>query len=518
MSAGLAETFFRQAERAPDKLAVWCEGEGLTYGGLADRVARWSAALAARGVRRGDHVAVLLPSSVDYVALFLVSATLGLIMVPLPPTLPPGAVEQACRAADIRHLVACRSVLADLREAEPDILDRLIPGLRLSVDAEADEGGISALSVLLAEAPDDAAPPFAAEPDDAFILTMTSGSTGDPKPIVLTQRSKINRAAAAVAMYGVTEADVTLAATPLYHSLAERLVLIPLLTGGTSVVMARFSPSEWLAAIARHRISFTIAVSSQLKQILPALQSGEAEVSSLRCIVSSSALLDADVKEQLVATLKCDFHECYGASEIAIASNLAPDTPPGKLSSVGKAAHGVDVLILAEDGSPAAEGEVGEIACRTPMLFGGYYKKPDLTRAAMRGDYFRTGDLGRLDKDGYLYFLGRKKDLIITGGINIYPSDIEQAVAGFAPVLESAAFAVPDDKLGEVVGLAVVPRDAGAFDLRGLRFHCADHLADFQQPRKYLLLDALPRTALGKLARRQLIDLYDAETQGDNKK
>jgi long-chain acyl-CoA synthetase len=148
------------------------------------------------------------------------------------------------------------------------------------------------------------------------------------------------------------------------------------------------------------------------------------------------------------------------------------------------------------------------------MLFGGYYKKPDLTRAAMWGDYFRTGDLGRFDANGYLYFLGRQKDIIITGGINIYPSDIERAAAAFPPVREVAAFAVPDEKLGEIVGLAVVPDDPARFDLRGLRFHCAETLADFQQPRKFLILDALPRTALGKLARRRLLDLYVAANGG----
>jgi long-chain acyl-CoA synthetase len=516
MKQGLAETFFRQAGLHPDKQAVCCEGESLTYRELADRVARWTHALAGRDVRRGQHVAVLLPNSVDYVALFLVAATLGLVVVPLPPTLPAQAVEQACRAADVLHLIANQAVFEELTRVEPNFLAR-IAGLRLSVDGLEHEREVLSLPLLLEEGAGNMPPTLSAALDDPFILTMTSGSTGEPKPIVLTQRSKLNRAAAAIAMYGVKESDVTLAATPLYHSLAERLVLIPLLTGGTSVLMARFSPSEWLSAATRHRVTFTIAVSSQLKQILPAVREGEADLSSLRCIVSSSALLDAETKEQLVASLKCDFHECYGASEIAIASNLAPSTPMDKLSSVGRAAHGVDVKILAEDGSEAEPDAPGEIVCRTPMLFGGYYKRPELTRAAMWGDYFRTGDLGRLDAEGYLYFLGRKKDIIITGGINIYPADIEQAVSDFTPVAEAAAFAVPDETLGEVIGLAVVPRDRGAFVLRELRFHCADRLADFQQPRKFLVLDALPRTALGKLARRQLLDLYLAENGGDKK-
>lgn len=489
--ASLSSMFFDQARARPDKLALSCEGTSLSYGALARIVLRWSAALVGRGLRRGDAVGVVLPNSAEFVALMLVAADLGLVLVPLSPSLGAAAMRRAFAATGVRHVVATDDVLETLGDG--------VPGLRLAVEG---------LDALLAEAGPEDGPFGWGRGEDAFILTMTSGSTGDPKPIVLTQDSKRQRALAAIGMYGVTPDDVTLAATPLYHSLAERLVLIPLLGGGTSILMARFSAGEWLEAVRRHRVSFTIAVSSQLGQIARALERAAAP-DSLRCVVSSSALLEPPVKDVLCARLACELHECYGTSEIAIATTLDMQAGRAKRSSVGRAALGVDLVLLGEDGRPVEAGEVGEIAARTPMLFGGYYRRPELTAAAMWGEHFRTGDLGRLDRDGFLYFVGRKKEIIITGGINVYPADIEAALAGYPGLKEAAAFAVPDAALGEVVGLAYVPDAPAGFDLRRLRHHCARELADFQQPRRFLALDALPRNAMGKLTRHALAGLLE---------
>lgn len=502
--ASIAETFFRLAERQPDKPAIWCEGRTMTYGQLAGLVSRWSSALASAGVARGDHLGVLLPNSIEFVALMLVAADLGSVLLPLNTSLPAAAIHRAFVTSDARHVIGTAHALQGLRSSVSPSFSS-VDGVWIAVDGEA-PGAVSLDSLLAGPGPSRTAPRGNAADDDPFILTMTSGSTGDPKPIILTQRTKFNRAAAAMQLYGVSAADRVLAATPLYHSLAERLVLIPLLSGGTSILMARYSPSEWLKCVHEQSVTFTIAVSSQLRQIAEQLTAAGGEKTvSLRCVVSSSALLEPQVKAELLAKLNCDFHECYGASEIAIASNLDSEAARTKLHSVGKAAPGVEIRILRENDEIAAVGEAGEIACKTPMIFGGYFKRPDLTRAAMWGDYFRTGDIGRLDEDGFLYFLGRKKDVIITGGINVYPADVEAAVAEHASVAECAAFPVPDERLGEIVAVAVVPMRPGAFDQRALRFHCAERLADYQQPRKYFMVESLPKNSMGKLMKHVLV-------------
>lgn len=501
----LSERFHQAAEATPDKLALCCEGQRLSYAALARMARRLGAAMTAEGVAHGDAVAVVLPNTPAFVALLLTAADLGLTLVPLSPALPPPALSTACRAARVKHVVGSLGVLEELKGSGLLPLD-IAAGLWLSVGGPIPGGHDWTICV---DAAPDAAPHFAGRNEDAFILTMTSGSTGDPKPIILTQRTKLQRAAAAQALYGVNADDITLAATPLYHSLAERLVLLPLITGGTSVLMARFSPSEWLRHVAEEGVTFTIAVSSQLSQILPALKTATTPehnlVASLRCLVSSSARLDPQTKAEWLAHFHGEFHECYGASEIAIATNLSTEEARDKLKSVGRAAPGVDVKILAENGAWADTGEVGEIVCRTPMLFGGYYLRDDLTRAAMHGDYFRTGDLGRLDADGFLYFMGRAKELIISGGINVYPADVESAVAAAPGVAECAAFPLHDAGLGEVVGVALVARAGEEVNLRTLRHHCARTLADFQLPRKFFVLPQLPRNGMGKIMKSALV-------------
>ncbi|MBN2448778.1 MAG: acyl--CoA ligase [Lentisphaeria bacterium] len=510
--ASLVDAFRNHARRQPDKQAIWCDGKSMTYGELADFVGRWSAAMDDRGVARGDAIAVLLPNSIEFVALMLVAADLDAVLVPLSTSLPPAAVYRAFEASDVRHVVGTTHTLEDLR-SEGDSGHTPATGLWLRVDGALP--GVEGLRGLLAGSRARRAGGREVGDRDPYILTLTSGSTGDPKPIVLTQRTKVNRVAAAVELYGITGADRTLAATPLYHSLAERLVLIPLLTGGTSVLMRRFSPSEWLRCVAEQSVTFTIAVSSQLAQIAECLrEAGQSALDSLRCVVSSSALLEAGVKADLLDRLACAFHECYGASEVAIVTNLDPADARRKLHSVGKAAPGVDLRILGADDRVVPVGEPGEIVCRTPMAFGGYYKRPDLTRQAMWGEHFRTGDMGRLDEEGFLYFLGRKKDIIITGGINVYPADVEGVIQGHPDVRECAAFALPDTRLGEVVAVAVVPMNPSAFHPRALRFLCARELADFQQPRRIFAVDHLPRNSLGKVMKRALPEYCARASQG----
>ena len=498
----IACSFFSNAEKTPDKTALWFEGSSLTYRELAESVRRLSMTMASHGVCRGDHVGVLLPNCVEFVTLILTAANMGTVLVPLNTTLPPSAVRQSFQAADVKHIVAASQILLDLIPSKHSDLS-FIDGLWLTVGDELED------AVNMVETcrnlTSDSAPFFVAQEDAPFILTMTSGSTGDPKPIILTQRTKYNRAAAAKELYGITSSDRILAATPLYHSLAERLVLIPLIFGGTSILMARFSPSEWLRCVEAQSVSFTIAVSSQLRQIAECLSTDrDTSISSLRCVVSSSAQLETHFKTEILSKLHCEFHECYGTSEIAIASSLDGSSDISKLQSVGKAAPGVDIRILREDGQTADVDEHGEITCKTPMIFGGYYKRPDLTNAAMCGDYFRTGDIGKIDSEGYLYYLGRTKDIIITGGINVYPKDIESVLLEHPDISECAAFALPDDKLGEIIAIALVLRDTAEVDQRKIRHHCAERLADFQQPRKYYFLKELPKNGMGKIIKRSL--------------
>ncbi len=480
--------FYKNVDKIPDKIAVICEGEKYSYKNIEILVNKFSNILIQNGVKYCDNIGVLLPNNVEFIALIFASANLGISITPVSPTLPQSAIQQLFKSADVKHVIGSDATLSDFNKTSYKFV--------LSIDLPEFQNALSNRV-------------FANEVtgNEALIFTMTSGSTGEPKPIVLSQKNKVDRAMAAIELYDVTNNDIILAATPLYHSLAERLVIMPLLIGATSVLMPRFSPSMWLNIVKEAKVTFTIAVSSQLRQIAEVLTSPYLpEINSLRCIVSSSALLENHSKRELVNKLKCDFHECYGTSEIAIATNLNIVEADEKMKSVGRAIPNTDVKILKEDNTFADVDEIGEIICKTPMLFMGYYKLPEKTKNSMFGEYFKTGDLGKLDKDGYLYFIDRQKDLIISGGINIYPKDIEEVALKFDKIKECAAFPYPDENLGEVVAVGIVVKED--FDLRQFKFFCAENLADFQMPRKYFILDELPKNKMGKLTKHKLVEMF----------
>lgn len=499
--------FRHAAERHPDKLALAVGPRHYSYGELLQSVDALAQGLSLAGIRQGEHVGVVLPNCAESVLLLLAGARLGVVLVPQSMGLSPEALVSTFRAADVRHLVAWSGAAANLAG-----LTCPADSVRIVVGGARPEWQTWSSLMEAGHAQPGPAPRLPT--DLPYLIGLTSGSTGTPKPIVLSQQTKRLRAAAAAALYGVRDSDVTLAATPLYHSLAQRLVLLPLTTGGSCVVMEHFTPATWIDAVRAHGVTFSIAVSSQLKQILDAIVDGKVLLPSLRCLVSSSALLDDDTKARLLTHLDCAFHECYGASEIAIATNLAPAATARKLGSVGRAIPDTEVMILGEDGQPAATGTPGEIACRTPMLFSGYHAQPAATAAAMWGDYFRTGDLGRMDDEGFLYFMGRIKDIIICGGVNIYPKDIEEVVSSHPAVKECAAIPLLDEQLGEVVGVVVAFHDpAAAPEIRDLQRLCMQRLGDFQQPRRFFAVPALPRNALGKLDKPALRQAYTTGLQ-----
>ena len=506
MRSILADSFYKNAELCPDKEAIWCDGRSLSYKQMADLVSRYSNLLLSLGVSHGDHIAIPMNNSIESAALFFVAADLGICIVPLNPSLPPEAIQMAMTAGDIKHLIA-RKAFFSACEKYGGIE---IPGISICMDQE--YPGTVPFSKIYDMAAKRPEINYDVDGEESLILTMTSGSTGTPKPIDISQKNKYDRSMAHIRVYKLTNEDRILAATPLYHSLAERLVILPLIIGATSILLSRFTPALWLKCAEEQKPSFTIAVSAQLAQMVEFLKRPDApKINSFRSIVSSSALLEASVKYELIELLQCEFHEMYGASEISTVTDICFQEARDKQKSVGKPFDEAQIRILRTESdidfvADCAPGEVGEIAVKSKLQCKGYYKQEALMRAAMIGEYFRTGDLGYLDDDGYLYFSGRKKELIITGAINVYPQDIDAVVGCLPEIKECAAFSYPDDRLGEVVALAIVPTEGCEVDPKTLRAYCARNLADFQQPHKIFVVDKLPKNAMGKLQRRAILE------------
>ena len=500
MRSRLADLFYQNAMEMPDKQAIWCDGKTMTYREMADFVSRYSNLLQSVGISYGDHVAIPMNNSIESVALFFSAADLGVCLVPLNPTLPLDAIKVAMKSGDMKHLIARRSFFIECeRNGGVEV-----PGTKICLDGEYDST-ISFSKIL--EMPSSRPANENIDGNESLILTMTSGSTGNPKPIDISQNNKYERSMAHIRVYSITKDDRILAATPLYHSLAERLVILPLILGATSILLPRFTPQIWLDCVREQNVSFTIAVSAQLAQILELLKLPEApSIDSFRAIVSSSALLEENVKLELIDKLHCEFHEMYGTSETSTITDICFQQARNKQKSVGKAFDEAKIRIFRDDDTDANVNEVGEIACKSSLTCKGYYKQEYMMTAATHEGYFRTGDLGYLDEDGYLYFAGRKKEIIITGAVNVYPHDIDAVVSEIPEVEECAAFSYPDDRLGEVVALAVVLKDDMELKVRTIKTYCARKLADFQQPHKIFIVDSLPKNTMGKLQRMNILD------------
>jgi len=455
-------------------------GRRVSFAELRGEVGELAGRLAAAGVRRGDRVALVLPDGPTFVRHLLATAALGAAAAPLNP---------AYTAEEFRFYLedlAPRLVLAASGEA--GAARRAVEGLRF-LDVDGGE--------LAAGAPAGFEP---ADPGDVALVLHTSGTTSRPKQVPLLQRNLAASARAIAAFYRLAPDDVSFCAMPLFHVHGlVASVLAALAAGGAVVVPSRFAPGRLARHANEHGVTWLSAGPTLHGMILDRLD-GE-RIPTLRFARSCSSALSPELFERCEAVYGAPMVEAYGMTEGShqIASN---PLPPGerKVGSVGVPSPGVEIRIV--DGA-GEEAEAGEVAIRGPGLTPGYVANPEANAQSFFGDgWFRTGDRGRFDGDGYLVLEGRIKELIIRGGENISPFEIEAALAAHPNVADAVAFAIPDPRYGEEVGAAVVLDGGG--DEAALRAWCAERLAPFKVPRRIFLLDEIPRTPTGKLQRARI--------------
>lgn len=498
----IADYFYVNAKEYAEKKAIICDEKYITYGELNKMVNRYSNYLLEMGVKYGDNVGMIMNNSIESVAIMLVASNIGIGIVPINGTLSEDSIIRTFKCCDVKHIIARKMFYKQFFEDKKYDVE----GRYFCIDGEYPGTDNMLKYMEMDESRPDSSK---VNGNEVYIITTTSGSTGDPKPIILSQNVKINRAKRHIEMYQLDKDDIILAATPLYHSLAERLVIMPLIMGATSVILPRYTSRLWLECIKKHNITFTIAVSAQLNRIVDIISSPEfskESFSSMKCIVSSSALLDLTIKEKLVNVLECEFHEMYGTSETSTITDIRFDSSERKLSSVGKSINGAQIKIVKDDNSECNSNEIGEILCCTDLICEGYYNKMEAFYNNCIDNFFKTGDMGYLDQEGYLYFTGRKKEIIITGGINVYPIDVENCILRLEEVKECVAFSYPDNSLVEIVAVAIVLKKGYELAKRKVKFWCAKYLADYQQPHKIFIVDKLPRNSMGKIVKTGLVE------------
>ncbi|MBT7308642.1 MAG: acyl--CoA ligase [Gammaproteobacteria bacterium] len=485
----------KHAELTPDKWAIIDDlGEGITYLQLLSKVeARVRQLLQHLQPGQKSRVALSLHEGVEIPVTIFALNRLGVVVVPLNPAL------QTEQMVSLLHAVEVDKVIIEpAMRARFDGLDETLQLISLEPTAPVDEPPeVTA---------DSSAPDIAEAGYEQFLITLSSGSTGAPKPIIFSEQNKLDRSRQAEKMYGVNSQDVILCASPFFHSLGQRLTFLPLLVGATLVQLTRFTPQRWATVVERERVTFTIPVSSHLHELVGMLLEEPARFRSLRGLVSSSAAIANDVKQRLFDSLTADFHEMYGASEVATATDLTRKQALERPGSVGLPCPGVEIKIVDEAQRECPPNEIGEIIVRSPLASPGYYHLPEVTRQAFVDGFFYTGDLGYLDEAGYLYFVNRKKEIIIAGGMNIYPSDIEQVLDSHPAVTATAVVGIHDRYLGEVPVAVVVVEGEDTTIERELRGMVHSKLAPYQQPMRYFLRSALPKTASGKVDKIALQD------------
>jgi fatty-acyl-CoA synthase len=496
----------------PGKVALIGAGEVRTYAELAENTTRLAHGLAARGVSRGDRVAFLGLNSIELVETMFATAKLGAVFVPLNTRLAPPETAYILADSGARLLIAAPGF--DDVVSAPQVQRLPVDVVAAGAVGRHGPGGLGAAGGPWSErtAPFD-------EPvghDDLFMIQYTSGTTGRPKGVMLTHGNIIWNVYNLLVDVDIRSDEVALVTAPLFHTAALNQVLFPtLLKGGTALIEARFDPDRAIGLIGEHGVTLLFGVTSMYLALTQSARWPDANLSTLRSALSGGAplpvaLLQAYLNRGLMIV------QGYGLTEASPgATMLRAADGVRKIGSAGTACFFTDVRVVTPALEDVAAGDQGEVLVQGPNVTPGYWQQPAATEAAFAGGgWLRTGDLARVDDEGYLYIVDRLKDMIISGGENVYPAEVEQALYTHPAVAECAVIGVPDDRWGEVARAVVVRRGGQQVTEAELIAHLDGRLARYKIPKSIVFTDTLPHTASGKLVKPDLRRQYGAPAAG----
>jgi fatty-acyl-CoA synthase len=509
-NAGLGSWPERRLRMSPHREALWFEGTATTYAGLAIRVRRAASALAGLGVHPGDRVGWIGTNHPSALETLYACGQLGAIWVPVNPRSTAAEAKfmlDHCEATVVLHGREHGGLADELRART---------AVRHWVASESPAaGGASSLSyqeLLAAAAPDER--DIAVSLDDVCLIMYTSGTTGRPKGAPLTHGNMTFASMNQVLGLDIASDERTLAMAPLFHIGGLNSLVIPVvLRGGCSVIMRGFDPNEALRLVETQRVNSFFGVPTMLDAMARSPHFRTRDLSALRTIVAAGAPVPLDVlrtwQERGVTV-----QQAYGMTESSPSGTVldAADAVE-KAGSAGKPQFFTDVRVVDSDGRQCAPGELGEVVLSGPNIMSGYWNAPELTDEVLSDGRYRSGDGGVVDDDGYLYIRDRFKDMIISGGENVYPAEVESALREIPGVLEAAVIGVPHSTWGEV-GLAVVVADAAmSLDVAQMRVDLRTRLAAFKIPKHFHFVDELPKTPTGKVRKPDLRSRYREDQQ-----
>ena len=504
MSFNLATMLRETATATPDKPLVHVHDLSFTYAQVDEISGRVASALLATGLVRGDKVAVQLPNVPQFLFAYFGILKAGLVMVPLNPLLVAPEVAYHLQDSDTKVLITFEMFAAEAVKGAAQVEGVTTYVVNLPGNDERPEGTKHFDELYFA---DDTRELVPTEADDTAVLLYTSGTTGKPKGAELTHFQLFMNCTVAGGLFDYQDSDVGIAVLPLFHVFGLSSVLnTSVRYGGTVVLVPRFEMEAVLEAMEKHSVTIFSGVPTMYFALLAADTSSR-DLSALRVGVSGGAAIPGEVirsfEEKFPGVVVL---EGYGLSETASTTTFNVNAEQRKVLSIGRPIWGVQCQVVDEDDKPlpAGEAHVGEIVIRGHNVMKGYYKNPEATAEAMRGGWFHTGDLGYVDDDGFYFIVDRKKDLVIRGGYNVYPREIEEVLYAHPAVAEAAVIGRPDDKLGEEV-VAVVSQQAGAdVTPEELIAWCKERLAAYKYPREVRIVAELPKGPTGKILKKEL--------------
>jgi len=504
MPSRIGDALYWHATYTPDKVAIVSSAGAQTYAQLWRRVCRLGSALADIGLRPGDRIALLMQNSSRYIEIYHAAALMGLAVVPLNFRFVAAEIEYVVNHAGAGALIfdaAFVDTVRSLRTRLPSVNGRYI----ITDGEELEPLGYEDLVASGQDTP----PSVPADLSACFFQGYTSGTTGFPKGCVNPHREFADCLRRIATIYGITEDDRELVVAPLFHEAPALFALLQIFRGGTVIVTGDSSPTNVFATVDRHRATWTFMVPTMWASMIASEEIDRFDLRPLRLLLSGGSPLLTHTKEAILRRFpKAGLNEFYGATEVGLVTNLRPDDQRRKVRSVGRPVIGMFVELRDEEGNVVPQGEVGEIHIGGATIIREYFNNPTATEEAWKGRFFTLGDMGRFDDEGYLYIVDRKKDMIISGGENIFPNDIEEVLYRHPAVEMAAVVGAPDPKWGEIVVAAVTVRPGATVGEAELIAHCREYLSTFKVPKKIDFRDQMPMSSFGKILRRDVRKYY----------
>lgn len=512
----LTDIIERGATDYPEKVALIFRDQPTSFGELAVAVRRLAAGFRALGIEPGEKIGLLLPNCPPFLYAYYAAAMIGAVVVPSNPLLKPAELAYIWRDCDLRAIVTVPQLLPVVQAARQSL-----PGLRHVVSvvgreempdpavADTVDGFVALADVLrlgagclaagaVPDAPD-------RDPQACAVIIYTSGTTGYPKGAMLSHFNLMRNVEQVQLTFHFFPEDRFITILPLFHAFAGTVCMhTALAVGAASVLMENFAPARAFETMERHGVSIFCGVPALFHGLLQFPVDRPYDLSKLRLLVSGGAPLPAPTLHALEARFHIPVLEGDGPTECSPVTSVNPLEGVRKVGSVGLPMPGVEIAIFDEDDSPLPTEAMGEIVVRGDNVMLGYLNQPEATAEAMRGGWYHTGDIGKIDSDGYVYILDRKKDMILVGGLNVYPREVEEALFHHSAVADVAVIGLPDAVRGEEVTAVVVLRTEASATERELIVFCRERLANYKVPRTVLFRETLPRGGTGKVVKRLL--------------